>query len=209
VDTSETDVDATLRRLRRFHEGLLRTDDLVERVRFVTDPATGRLFLPVKPYIFESGSVTLHIPDDADDALHVAVVPVPADPDRDAGCDRYLIYFGRAEQARWAALDIESVKHVDLVLDGPEAQHPNPLRSIEARACKKLNAAPHLIASLCRRRVGVECENPLLVGIDPFGLDIRARFGIIRLEFDAKAKAPEEFANTLRALIGEDLELLP
>jgi hypothetical protein len=201
VTTEE--VHATLRRLRRFYEGVLGIGERVERTLLVIDPSSGRPVFPAPPGVFEEESLTLHTPEDEPGALMVLGRAVEIDPLRDAPCDRWLIYHGRARWARWAAIEIESIKNTDTVLDRDEAQVPNPLLAAEAALCKWVNSM-HAAAlkGACARSLGTTPTSALLVGVDPYGLDVRVQFGVMRVEFDGV----EEDEPAARAAIEELLK---
>jgi hypothetical protein len=201
MDPATNQLDDALARLHRHHDAVLRIGDRVEPIRFVIDPVTGRPVFPAPPGALQEETVTLHAPEDADDALHLMGALVELDPGSDGACDRYLIYFERAPWARWAAMEIESLKNLSTVLDGPEAMVVSPLRGVEPGICKRWNADPARVTALCRKFAGVAPDPALLVGVDPYGLDVRARFGIVRIEFTAPAKTPEAIESTLASLV--------
>jgi hypothetical protein len=51
--------------------------------------------------------------------------------------------------------------------------------------CIQLNGDIAEIVSACKQIANVEVETPVVVGVDQLGVDVRARFGIVRLESDA------------------------
>jgi hypothetical protein len=59
----------------------------------------------------------------------------------------------------------------------------NALRSAESRLLKLLNAQRSVLPAVCERLAGVNVPDACAVGIDPYGIDVRARFGIVRVEF--------------------------
>lgn len=69
---------------------------------------------------------------------------------------------------------------------------PNPLRKAEPRLVKLINSDLASLARICRARANLDIADPLCVGVDPFGIDVRARFGIVRVEFDLEAGSPEQ-----------------
>jgi hypothetical protein len=182
------EVHQTLRRLHRFYEGVLGIGERVERTLFVIAAETGRPVFPAPPGVLDEESITLHAPEDEPWALMVLGRPVEIDPLRDAACDRWLMHHGKARWARWAALEIESVKDVETVLGGEEAQVENPLRGVEGALCKWVNREHGAeLSEACARAVGRRPDSALLVGVDPYGLDVRAHFGAVRVEFEGVA----------------------
>ena len=108
---------------------------------------------------------------------------VEIDPLRDGACDRWEVYHGKPRWARWAAMDVESIKSTDIVLDSAEAQAMSPLDASEPAICKWVNQNhAGALREVCLRSVKTEPESALLVGVDPYGMDVRARFGVMRVE---------------------------
>jgi hypothetical protein len=79
--------------------------------------------------------------------------------------------------------NIEAGKTETQVFSGEELSEPNLLTACEHRLVKALNADRALIAKACSRLRGVDVADPLVVGVDQLGVDVRARFGVLRLEF--------------------------
>lgn len=209
---SLADRNLALRRLRAEHQGLLQIGsggagqgrgggggDRLDPVCFVFDPATGNPVTPVHPDALAADSVTLHAPDDGSDSVQVLAAATPIDPTLHEAADRYLAYFARAPFPRWAMLEIESLRLGSIVLDASEVRLPNPLRRAEPGLCKLLNADPARLARLCELETGTAPAAPLCVGVDFYGIDIRARFGIVRLDFPAMVTTPD----AARALIDD------
>ena len=201
-----------LRRLRRSHMGVLRFGDVFEIVRFVLDPASGQPVLPVVGHALDFDSVLLCTPDDAHanpDCLQVTANPVEIDPLRDEACDRHGAYFGRPAHTRWARLEVESIKRLDEVLDGDLVRLANPLRRHEGRLCQAANKHEAAIARACERSQGITPESPRVVGVDPWGMDVRARFDVLRIEFDEPASTPDEGRDRLSRVLGVTIDTGP
>jgi hypothetical protein len=173
--------------LATYREGILFADGSPTPRRFVSDPASGRLLIPVPPEIADAGEHVLHIPEESDDAMALMVSIDLVHPDTLPACDRYLAYHGPAQDARWIACRIDAAKWGGIVLDGPLLQQPNPLAPAEGRLCKRANASPpRLFAALLAHR-NLDIPAPLCVGVDPGGLHIRSRFGVVRIRFPRPA----------------------
>ena len=84
---------------------------------------------------------------------------------------------------------------------GESLTRPNPLRAGEARLVKQLNTDRASLARLCKQRARLDVADPLCVGIDSFGLDVRARFGIVRIEFDLEAASLEQAEACIRSML--------
>jgi hypothetical protein len=197
-----TEIHGTLRRLHRFHEGVLGMGELVERTLFVIDAVTGRPVLPAPAGIFEQDSITLHAPEDEPGALMVLGQAVEIDPAKDAAPDRWFVYHNKPRKARWAAIEIESIKNAEIVLDREDAQVHNPLLAAEPSLIRWVNQShASQLRDACGRSVRTTPESALLVGVDPYGLDVRAHFGVMRVEFDRVAASEPQARRAIEELL--------
>ena len=176
------DLTATLR---RHYRGLLAIGDRFDPVCFVIHPASGRPVMAVAADALTQEAVTLHVPDDSGtQSVHLLGRPAVVDPARDPAADRFLVYHGTPRTRCWLAIDPESAKSADGVLGADEIDLTNTLHSAEPALCRALNADPGRLSALCRAAAaGTAPSDPRAVGVDPQGVDIRASFGIIRVEF--------------------------
>lgn len=189
-----------LRHLRSHAAGALHFDDLILKRAVALDPSTGDPVTPVPPAVLAAEHVVLHLPEESDDALQLLVHPIELNPDTDAACDRWRIYHGQPRDPRWARLEIQSGRLGPAVFDADDLRRPNPLRDAEPRLCSLLNADQAALSALCVRETRVTPTDPRAVGVDPDGLDIRARFGIIRIDLDPPADAAT-IESRLRSLL--------
>jgi len=202
-----------LRILRRHYSCKLRFGELLIDCRYVLDPATGRPVMPVPAQVLcenrspsddPDAEVVIFVPDDstseAAEALQILALPEPIEPRAHEAGDRYLVYHGAANERCWAALSVQSVRWHGAVVSGEEMLTPNPLRGVEPRVCKALNADPGRIGVACQRATGTLPMTPLVVGVDPDGIDVRARFGVIRIEFGTAALLVTDLSARLEAL---------
>lgn len=156
-------------------------DERIEQIRYVI-AGDGSVFAPVPAVASEADQTILFIPNEQQDAMEVMVTldePEVDSPD----ADRWMIYHGKPLPGMLPTrMYIEAAKYRLYVVDGEKLQHTNPLVSIEPRLCKEVNRS-HLggLKELCRIMSNVDVDDPRLVGVDPWGLDVRAPFGIVRL----------------------------
>lgn len=180
-----------IRLLHRTHTGILAHSGVTDPVRIVLSHSSGLPIMAVPPAALElSGSeVVLHLPDDADDSLHLAGSLEPIDPRNDADADLWMVHHQNPEYPRFARLAVDLARRVDLVVDGTEAI-ARPTLSLGAigRAVRLMNADPPRLIALCERLATVKPEQARCVNADPFGLSIRARFGVLRMEFSHDAQ---------------------
>ena len=104
-----------------------------------------------------------------------------------AATDRWMIYHGEPEHVRWATMWIDSARLGVWVFDGEALTVPNPLGDDQARLCRHVNEREELLRGACRRERDLDVDAPRCVGVDPRGLHVRGRFGVIRLPFPSEA----------------------
>lgn len=182
-----------LTHLRGHREASLLADGTPFRVRFVLD-REGRLVFPAEGAMLAAEDVTVFIPEEApadepELQLMVSVAELAGD---DAACDRWRIYHGEPGVNLWAVAAIEGARFAGDVVEHEELARGNPLGAIEPRLCKRLNADRAKLAIVCRVVTGLGVADPVAVGVDPEGIDIRARFGILRLPFREEAGDAEK-----------------
>jgi hypothetical protein len=201
-----------LRRLiHRTHEGLLSHSGVIDRVRIVLSHATGLPIMAVPPAAIElSGDeVVLHLPDDAHDSVHLAGSLEELGARNDADADLWIAHFVSPEHRRFARLTVDVARRVDLVIEGPEVFTP-PTLSLGAigRAVKRVNADPARLLDICEQRGGVRPEAARCLNADAFGISIRVRFGIVRVEFDASsapATSDDALALAIESLLARSI----
>jgi hypothetical protein len=195
------------RLLRRHHAGVLLADETVKHVRFVLDGRDGRPVLPFEPALFDTEQVVLFTPDESDDSLQLLVNPEEITNWRALEvCDRWQTYHGRPDAAAWAHLTIAGCKERSRVTDGEALLAPNPLLASEPRLCREANAQKPLVVSLAERLTTRPQPEALLVGIDPWGVDLRLRTGLLRVEF-APGTPDARTEEAARAAVGTLLGL--
>jgi hypothetical protein len=153
-------------------------------IKFVITP-DGALIAPVMVAMLRSFDVVIFVPREEDAAmqLQVTLEEITDSGLNAAGCDRWRIYHGEPEDVRWARFMIDAAKFDGRMYDGLVLMEPNRLADIEAGICKRVNAEMRdALRNACKFIAKVDIEDPRLVGIDPFGFDVRGRFDIIRLE---------------------------
>ncbi|MCE7974323.1 MAG: hypothetical protein DYG92_08390 [Leptolyngbya sp. PLA1] len=189
------------RRLWGVTEGVLAFAGLVDPASVFIDRESGMPVLPVPTAVVVSGEeVALLSPEETPDALTVLGVPEELSPERHGACDRHIACFGRPRHPRWALLRVTMIKRLDRVA-GPEILGPDPLARVEGALCRRLNADHTALVRACSSRARVQVEHPMAVGVDRFGVLVRARFGVIRLEFEHEAGTPELAERALAELL--------
>lgn len=183
VGSHESSISAAARALRAFHTGTLFHDGVPEPVRLVLDNATGRPIIPLAPRVFEADEHVLHLPEEGESSLQLLVIPEEIDPGTSAGVDRWHVYHGEAREPRWSRFALDCARLGRAVLDGAELMQPNYLGPFEPDLLRRAGSDTGRLLAAAAAAAGKEIEGPVPVGVDPLGLDLRARFGIVRLEF--------------------------
>jgi len=196
------DVVADLRRFLRANTvGLLRYGELVREARYVLDE-DGEPVTTAIPAMFEAGETILFIPNDNPGALEL-LVTLESLEENSAASDRWRIYHGQTDDPEFVRCYIEAARKYEYVIDGDAFRRRNPLTAYEPALCRIMNRQhPDVLHAIAKTHADVEIESPRLVGVDSDGLDIRARFSIVRVPFersmeteDAARSAISELAN--------------
>jgi len=174
-------------------------------VRFVFAP-DGRLVLPVMFAMLDAADTVLFVPEYAEGCMEVQVTLERLDPDGPAGglTDRWRIYHGDPPDVHWAVADIDAARYDQWVVDGETLMRPNPLSGDEARLCRVINQQHRdALAGLCKQVAGADVEDPLLVGVDPLGFDVRRRFDVVRVAAPQPMSSADEVDRVFEAMCRE------
>lgn len=169
--------------LRRHYSGVVVADEVIFARNFVIDPASGELVAALPASVDEAESIVLHVPDESSGSMQLMVECRQLDANRDSACDRFLIYHGRAEGARFVAMRPIDVKWAVFETRIEDFFRPSELAADEPRLCRQLNEDAHALAGLVKRLSDRATIEPKAVGIDVLGLDVRTRTGLVRVEF--------------------------
>ena len=169
--------------LRGHTRGDLRFQEHMRPIKYVTLP-DGRLAMPVMVAMLDAVDTVLFVPEFVDDAMELMVTLEPFDEHsaNGAAADRWRIYHGEPEDVRWAFGHIDAAKFQGMVIDGTAMMVANPLAADVAKICKRMNA-DHVddLRRMCDCFANFTLEKPVMVGIDPLGLDVRAAFDVVRV----------------------------
>jgi hypothetical protein len=168
--------------LRRNREGVLLADNLAIPVRFVVEGEAGRIVFPADGTIMGAEELVLFVPGEAPENDNELQLLLSAGLASESAADRWRAYHGQPTFQSFGSFAIEDSKFDGVVVEAA-ISGPSPLVPIEGRLCKRLNADRARLAKACLRISGVEVKEPLAVGVDGHGVDVRARFGIVRIEF--------------------------
>ncbi len=181
-ETEAAAVDRAYAALRGHTKGEFRFDEHLRPFKFVIGP-DGRLVGSVMVAMLQAVDTVLFIPTAEEGALEVQVTLMPFEESEHGRLvDRHQIYHGPPDDVQWAFLDIDAAKFEGAVIDGEAITRPNPLADQEARICKHMNKEHREdLQKVCVQLAEVGIEEPVMVGVDPLGFDIRGRFEVYRI----------------------------
>lgn len=179
----------------------LRFDENIRPVKYVFTP-DGRLVAPVMVAMLQATEIVLHIPRADETAMELLVSALEFDENGPEGAfaDRWRIFHGDPPDVQWASMTVDLARFHGMVIDGEALQQANPFASVEARLCGELNREhSEQIRSTLIKVLEVDTQDPRVVGIDQRGIDVRARFDVVRLAFD---RVLEEGDDILEVIVG-------
>jgi hypothetical protein len=198
-------MDGALEHLQSHRYGVLLADGLAHEIRFIVDGATGELVFPVDRGMLEAEELVLFIPRDLPAGDHELQLLLSArEIDGNAGLgDRWTAYHGAPEKPLFASCEIAAGKFDGAVIEVDELVCVNAVRGAEGRMLTKANTDKARLRGVCARATGVDVQNPVAVGADQYGVELRAAFGIVRLFFAETAKDAADAEQLLGVLLGE------
>lgn len=197
--TEPTEQQRTRARVLAHLAGVLVCEAGAEPCRLVVAEAGGSVTLPMHRDLDEAGHWSLAAPQELDPAIELSIES-PSENPSDGGdlpdpdeieADRWLAYHGSTPpKCRLVSLAVSFARYADS--DGrthvaEDVLTPNPLRSHVPALCKLLNSDKAKLADACARLTGVRPESPIAVGVDEWGMHVKAAFDVLRLGFDEPA----------------------
>jgi len=180
--------------LRGHFTGELQFDENLRPIQYIIAP-DGRMVASVMVAMLQSIDTMVYVPECVDGSMEVQVTLEQFDESGKLGhlADRWRIYHGEPQDVRWAFLDVDAARYAETIIDGTAFLRPNPLAKVEAHLCWEINRqrAADLLA-ICRHFAHTKEAHPIMVGIDPLGIDIRRTFDVIRI--DTPEPMPDEEA---------------
>ena len=181
-----------------------RFDEHIRPIRYVF-ANDGRIVAPVMVAMLQAAETVLHIPVADESAMEVLVSLESFEEDSPAGAlsDRWRIYHGDPPDVNWVLMSLDLARFHGMVIDGEGLEQDNPLSEVEPRLCGEINRShADAIRAAIAQQLDVEAEDPRLVGIDPRGIDIRAKFDVVRLPLDPMVTEPDAAAAAVHDLLG-------
>lgn len=187
--------------------GFIRFDG--ERVAIKIAPlADGRFVAPVMVAMLIAADTVIELPDDGENDLHLMMSLEKFDERADAdGCaDRWRTYHGDPADVNWAWITVDAAKFRGYFIDGEVFCAPNALATGEAGVCRAINATQRdLVRAAIHAQFRTDATDPLVVGVDPLGFDVRRQFGVLRLRAPRGIAICDEGSalNALKALAND------
>lgn len=197
-------IQEAVRWLHSQFKGVLRFDENHVEIKTVFTNE-GRLVAPVMVAMLQSNDTALYLPDEDEDNLHllVTIEQFSEEGDMASLADRWRIYHGEPPDIYWAVLDIEAARFRGSFIDGPIMLRSNELQEIEARLCKTINTDHgEALHQACINVAGIEMENPVMVGIDQDGFDVRGMFDVMRLDASETMESEEDVLRAIANMAG-------
>lgn len=184
-------IDAAYAFLRAHTRGDLRFEEHLRSLRYVIEPG-GRLVAPVMVAMLQTFDSVLFVPEAAEGAIELMLSMTAFDDDGTeveeaaltggALADRWRIHHGDPPDVRWALISIDAAKYAGLVIDGDALMRPNPLAADEAALCRRMNTDhPDDVGNMLLHYGRIRVDEPVMVAIDPLGLDVRGQFEVYRV----------------------------
>ncbi len=193
---ADPNVESAFAFLRSNTRGDLRFDEHVQPIKYVISPEDGRLVAPVMVAMVRAVDTTLCVPADQDGAMELMVSMEEFDDKAGphaALADRWRIYHGEPEDVRWALMTVDAARFQGLFIDSEAFAVSNPVAAGESQLCREMNTKRvDALRKLCSACGGMSVENPVMVGVDPRGIDVRAAFDIVRVRFEHEAKSIDD-----------------
>jgi hypothetical protein len=155
----------------------------LDRVRYVIDPASGNIVIAARKELDSQPHLVLHVPEDCEGGLHILVeARVLGDC---AAVDRFLICLGPPrDKASGTFYELTPVwaKQSGVVYSAEQVAIASPWAGLQGKLCATVNSDPRMLSELAREAglSGEHAGGVKLVGVDPWGIDLRAPFGLAR-----------------------------
>jgi len=144
----------------------------------------GLLVIPAMVAMLQLCDTVMYVPEYGEDCMEMQVSLQEFKPEGSFGllADRWEVYHGTPPDVQWASVEIDAARFHDMFVDGECLQRQNPLSHLEASMCKELNDNHRTnVKQTCVAIAKIDVISPVVVGVDPLGLDVRATFGIVRI----------------------------
>jgi hypothetical protein len=161
--------------------------------------------MPVHPDLLTAEDLILWVPAERFESVQTHLDPRPLTAEYDEAKDRHQAYHGHAELPRWLSCGVLSARREHTVWTEDEIDLANPLHADEPRLCRFLNADKDSLRTMCESMVGVAPSDPVAVGVDVDGIDVRTSIGLLRIELPRRATGADDAEAMIRGLLSPAL----
>ncbi len=172
----------------------LRFGENMQDMSYVIAPS-GELVISAMVAMLQPCDTIMYVPDYGDDCMemHVSLEQFSEEGSDGFLADRWQVYHGEPPDMQWARVNIDAARFHEMFIDGEYLQQENVLQDDEAQLCKTLNqTCIDRVSEVCKTKTSVDVEEPVVVGVDSLGLDVRATFGIVRVPFDSPVQTGDD-----------------
>ena len=203
MDTDQSQAIERAKRLLYGHTtGTLMIDSTPNDIEYIVDPRTGSLVLTAQEDMLNGDDVVLVVPEDRFDSPLRLSLELSTEIDEEP-CDRFIAYHLHQPRPIWICGRIHFAKlDSGSVVSDDELEVPNPLVDALPGLCKKLNADRKALHDVCLLLTRADIKEPVAVGVDPIGFDVRSRFGVVRVEFPGVVENAMQAEDVIAALLG-------
>jgi hypothetical protein len=175
--------DAAWKFLRSNTTATLKFGEHSQHVSYVICP-TGELVIPAMVAMLQPCDTIMFVPEYCDNCMemHVSLRQFNEEGEEGLMADRWNVYHGESPDVQWAIVDIDAARFHEMFIDGEALCRESLLADIEHSLCKEINTnLRDNIRRVCLERTNVDVTDPVVVGIDSIGVDVRAPFGIVHI----------------------------
>jgi hypothetical protein len=179
--------------LRSNSTATLKFGENTQDVSYIIAP-DGRLVISAMVAMLQPCDTIMFVPEYANDCMemHVSLSQLLESGEGLALADRWQVYHGEPPDVQWAIVDIDAARFHEMFIDGETLSRENSLAEEDISLCKQLNKNKDILRSVCASKTNVDVSDPFVVGVDSLGIDVRAPFGIVRIQADTPFTSSED-----------------
>lgn len=173
---------------RLHHSGVLLSDAIAyPPLGFVIDPTTAEIVFPADGAIMAADELVLFVPqEELDNRRELQLLLTGHAIEIGSVTDRWMAYHGSPRWGGFMACRIHGARFDGRALEEAEIEtlnRPVGIGRLEAVLLRRLNGDRARLRAACRKFAQALIPEPFAVGVDKCGVDVRATFGIVRLDW--------------------------
>ena len=196
---TDTNFTKALHMLLKYRKGDLIFDDNIISIKYIIQK-NGRLLVPSMVAMLRAENTILVIPEDSSETenLQLQISLTKADSKQTVQeSEKWNIYHGNSPDIHWATVDIDGAKIGRHWVDGEALMLENPLDKVNSNICSLINSKHSENIKNTLKAINITSPNPKIVGVDPWGIDIRGELCTFRIDADKKIKNLADVLNLL------------